>query len=88
MPTPLPDPIDTLAADLGRLAAGTHHDPHGVLGRHPQGEGRVRVLLHIPMAARVELEGGRVATRVRRPTCSPGAATPPACPALPGDLVG
>jgi 1,4-alpha-glucan branching enzyme len=65
MPTPLPDPIDTLAADLGRLAAGTHHDPHGVLGPHPQGEGRVRVLLHIPMAARVELEGGRVATRVR-----------------------
>jgi 1,4-alpha-glucan branching enzyme len=65
MPPPLPEPIDTLTADLGRLAAGTHHDPHGVLGPHLQGEGLVRVLLHIPMAARVEIEGGLAATRVR-----------------------
>jgi 1,4-alpha-glucan branching enzyme len=64
MPTPLPNPIATLAADLGRLAAGTHHDPHGVLGAQACGDGQVRVLLHIPMAARVELEGGLEATRV------------------------
>jgi 1,4-alpha-glucan branching enzyme len=65
MPPPLPNLIDTLAADLGRLAAGTHHDPHGVLGPHASGNGGVRVLLHIPMAARVEIEGGLEAARVR-----------------------
>ena len=50
MPLPLPDPIDNLAADLGRLASGTHHDPHGVLGParmdYPQAMAAVAVVSH------------------------------------------
>lgn len=53
-----------LEADLGRLAAGAHHDPHGVLGPHRLADGRTRVLLHVPHCTRVELEGGHRATRL------------------------
>ncbi len=68
MPLTLPDLLDTTTAELERLAAGTHHDPHDVLGPHRLPDGRVCVRLHLPMTTRVELEGaeaGRLeATRV------------------------
>ncbi|MCU0758781.1 MAG: 1,4-alpha-glucan branching protein GlgB [Steroidobacteraceae bacterium] len=53
-----------LGHDLDRLAAGSHHDPHGVLGPHRLEDGRLRVLVHLPMCRRVALEGVHEATRL------------------------
>ncbi|MFF9093646.1 1,4-alpha-glucan branching enzyme [Streptomyces sp. NPDC014802] len=39
VPVPLAPPLD--AGDRERLLAGTHHDPHGVLGAHPAESGVV-----------------------------------------------
>ncbi|CAG7607902.1 1,4-alpha-glucan branching enzyme GlgB 1 [Actinacidiphila bryophytorum] len=49
-------------ADRGRLLAGEHHDPHGVLGAHPE-KGGVRVRALRPYARRVAVvtaDGNRV----------------------------
>ncbi|HXZ98856.1 MAG TPA: 1,4-alpha-glucan branching protein GlgB [Candidatus Binatia bacterium] len=53
-----------LAADCDRLAAGTHHDPHRVLGPHPA-DGSVVVRLWHPdvTEAEVAYAGGVVAMR-------------------------
>ncbi len=56
--------LQGLESDLARLAAGTHHDPHGVLGPHRLADDRVRVLAHVPLCARLELEGGHEAVRL------------------------
>jgi 1,4-alpha-glucan branching enzyme len=41
--------IDDLAVDRGRIAAGTHHDPHGVLGLRERG-GFATLLVYLPAA--------------------------------------
>ena len=53
-----------LDGDLERLAHGSHHDPHGVLGPHRFGAGRLRVLAHVPARTGLEIEGIGTATRV------------------------
>jgi len=53
----------TLVHDLGRLAEGRHHHPHGVLGPHRDGP-RLAVLLYLPRAHDVMLEDTLVAPRV------------------------
>ncbi len=40
-PTVTPGPTGPTDEELERLAGGAHHDPHGVLGMHPQGKGSV-----------------------------------------------
>ena len=50
---PTAQPVDTDLLD--QIAAGTHHDPHSVLGAHPHG-GAVTVRTLRPMASSVELE--------------------------------
>src|SRR5258708_35147795 len=50
------DWIDDLAGDLRRIAEGTHHDPHGVLGARTRG-GRSTVLVHLPDTAAVIIDG-------------------------------
>jgi 1,4-alpha-glucan branching enzyme len=45
-----------LETDLRRLAEGRHHDPHGVLGLH-ESDGSAYVLLHIPGAHDVRVDG-------------------------------
>jgi 1,4-alpha-glucan branching enzyme len=40
------------AAEIDRIVAGSHHDPHSVLGAHP-GPGGVRIRALLPMAATV-----------------------------------
>ena len=54
----------SLAADCARLAAGTHHDPHQILGPHPTG-GRVVVRFFHPdvVEASVAHAGGVVPMR-------------------------
>ncbi len=49
------------AEDLRRLAAGRHHDPHAVLGRHGAND-HARLLVHIPGAVRV-VAGERIELR-------------------------
>jgi 1,4-alpha-glucan branching enzyme len=50
------EPLAHLQDDLRRIAGGTHHDPHGVLGLHAH-VGRDLVLAYLPRAARVRLDG-------------------------------
>ncbi|WP_318307397.1 1,4-alpha-glucan branching protein GlgB [Amycolatopsis solani] len=45
------------AADIDRLLAGSHHDPHAVLGVHPAGKGFVARAL-LPGAKAVTLQAG------------------------------
>jgi 1,4-alpha-glucan branching enzyme len=52
-----------IGPDLHRIAAGTHHDPHSILGPHGSGA-RFHVLLYIPGAWDVRLEGQLEAARV------------------------
>ncbi|MGH8205173.1 MAG: GlgB N-terminal domain-containing protein, partial [Steroidobacteraceae bacterium] len=59
------DPLTQLSGDFSRLAAGRHHDPHGVLGVHPASGGGVRMLAHLPGARRVRLERRHAMRRVR-----------------------
>ncbi|MGH3497289.1 MAG: 1,4-alpha-glucan branching protein GlgB [Nocardioidaceae bacterium] len=52
---PVPVPID----ELSRIVAGTHYDPHAVLGPHPYDGGlSVRVLRPLAKTVRVEHEAG------------------------------
>src|SRR5689334_18710418 len=47
MSSPVESGLMTDDADVDRLVAGQHHDPHHVLGAHPErdGEGRDRVMI-------------------------------------------
>ena len=48
------------AAEIGRLLAGVHHDPHSVLGAHPGPEGiTVRALRPLAATVAVLLPDGR-----------------------------
>ncbi|MGE3666561.1 MAG: 1,4-alpha-glucan branching protein GlgB [Steroidobacteraceae bacterium] len=53
-----------LARDLERIAAGRHHHPHGVLGRHDGADGECTILLHLPRARGVTIEDGLEAQRL------------------------
>lgn len=55
--------LEHLQRDLERIAEARHHDPHAVLGRHVR-EGRDSVLVFLPAADRVHLDGVHPATRV------------------------
>jgi 1,4-alpha-glucan branching enzyme len=48
--------IDDLAHDRGRIAAGTHHDPHGVLGLRERG-GLSTLLAYLPAARSATIDG-------------------------------
>ncbi|MEA3055899.1 MAG: 1,4-alpha-glucan branching enzyme [Actinomycetota bacterium] len=50
---------DDLEQDLGRLAAGAHTDPHGVLGAHKIGGGKVAIRVWRPDATAVTLLVGK-----------------------------
>src|SRR5262245_13979415 len=54
---------DHLESDLRRLAEGRHHDPHGVLGLH-ESAASAYVLLHIPAAQDVRIDGRLEAQRM------------------------
>ena len=47
MGSPVDGGLMVEGADLERLVAGQHHDPHHVLGAHPErdGDGRERVVI-------------------------------------------
>jgi 1,4-alpha-glucan branching enzyme len=49
--------------DLRRIAEGRHHDPHAVLGIHER-SGQAHVLLYIPSAREVRLDGRFDAPRI------------------------
>jgi 1,4-alpha-glucan branching enzyme len=48
-------PAHPLDLDRARLVSGTHHDPHSVLGRHPNGSGGTIVRVFHPDAEAAEL---------------------------------
>src|SRR5215510_6526921 len=52
-----------LEMDLRRIAEGRHHDPHSILGIHER-DGVSRVLLYIPAARDVKLDGRFEAARL------------------------
>ncbi len=56
--------LSELSDDFARLAAGRHHNPHGVLGVHAV-PGGTRVLAHLPGAQTVRLERRHAMHRVR-----------------------
>jgi len=47
-------------AELGKLVAGEHHNPHGILGAHPQGRGRTAIRTLRPLATSVNVIMGKV----------------------------
>jgi 1,4-alpha-glucan branching enzyme len=54
------DPAQVTAAEIDRLLAGVHHDPHSVLGAHPGPEGiTVRALRPLAAMVAVLLPDGR-----------------------------
>src|SRR5258706_10143067 len=57
------DWCEDLAGVWGRLAAGRHHDPHGVLGARERG-GEATVLAHLPDTAAVTIDGQHEMRRV------------------------
>ena len=57
------DWIYGLAGDLQRIAEGTHHDPHGVLGARERG-GQTTLLVHLPDTAAVRIDGQHEMQRV------------------------
>ncbi len=52
--------------ELDRLISGAHHDPHAMLGRHPDGDGNTIVRTLRPEASGVELVRGRDRLPMRR----------------------
>ncbi|MBQ1443623.1 MAG: 1,4-alpha-glucan branching protein GlgB [Renibacterium sp.] len=62
---PGPSPIPASPNELAKLSAGLHHDPHSVLGAHPDDHGRVtvRALRHLAEAVSVRTAGGTVPMR-------------------------
>jgi 1,4-alpha-glucan branching enzyme len=57
------DWITELAGDLQRLAVGSHHDPHGVLGGHER-RGLATVLAYLPGTATATIDGRLELSRV------------------------
>ena len=55
--------IDELADDLRRIAAGTHHDPHGVLGARDRGA-LSTLITYLPAAQNVTIDGRLAMTRL------------------------
>ena len=47
-------------AELGRLVSGEHHNPHGILGAHPQGDGKTVIRTLRPLATSVTVIMGEV----------------------------
>ena len=47
------------AEELNRLIGGAHHDPHGVLGAHPTGDGRTLIRTLRPDASGVDVVIGK-----------------------------
>ena len=67
--TPAPSPSSVKPVErreLERLIAGTHHDPHGILGPHPY-DGSVPVRTLTPVASIVTAHLNDVAGRDLRP---------------------
>jgi len=60
---PAEDWLDDLEEDLRRIAAGTHHDPHGVLGARER-HGLATLIAYLPSAHAVTIEGRLAMTRV------------------------
>ncbi|MDT4894910.1 MAG: 1,4-alpha-glucan branching enzyme [Pseudonocardiales bacterium] len=52
--------------ELDRLVAGTHHNPHGVLGAHPAGPNRTVIRTLRPEAAAVDVVAGETKVPMRR----------------------
>jgi 1,4-alpha-glucan branching enzyme len=57
------DWIDDLAEDLRRIAAGSHHDPHGVLGARDRGH-LSTLIAYLPATRSARIEGVAELTRV------------------------
>jgi 1,4-alpha-glucan branching enzyme len=53
-------------ADLDRLVAGAHHDPHGILGAHPSGADRTMIRTLRPDADSVDVLIGTTRTSLAR----------------------
>jgi len=60
---PASDWIDDLGEDLRRIAAGTHHDPHGVLGARDR-RGLSTLIVYLPAAHAVTIDGRHELARV------------------------
>jgi len=59
IPAPKPSVKPVNRSELERLVAGTHHDPHGVLGPHPHaGAVTVRTLRPLASSVIVEMSDG------------------------------
>src|SRR5258707_14877980 len=56
--------LTSLKEDLRRIVAGSHHDPHGVLGARLR-DGRMTVLAYLPAATLARLERRHELRRVR-----------------------
>ena len=54
---------DDLASDLRRIAAGTHHDPHAVLGARDRGT-VATLIAYLPAAQAVSIDGRLELTRI------------------------
>ena len=60
MQTRLPQDVESPEAGLARVAAGTHHDPHAVLGPQPgPGGDGIDLRLFLPGAVRAEVLGAQ-----------------------------
>jgi 1,4-alpha-glucan branching enzyme len=59
-----PQIVEIPGPELARIVAGTHHDPHAVLGPRATRGGAMHVLVFQPAAARVALEGALEAERI------------------------
>lgn len=57
-----PSPIPVSPGDLARISEGEHHDPHSILGAHPDDHGRatVRVLRHLAESVSVRTSAATV----------------------------
>jgi 1,4-alpha-glucan branching enzyme len=54
-----------VTVDLDRFMSGAHHDPHSVLGRHPDGKGRTIVRTLRPEATAVDVRHGHSRTPMK-----------------------
>ncbi|HZY77456.1 MAG TPA: 1,4-alpha-glucan branching protein GlgB [Jatrophihabitantaceae bacterium] len=54
-----------MTVDLDRFMSGAHHDPHSVLGRHPDGKGRTIVRTLRPEATAVDVRHGHSRTPMK-----------------------
>jgi 1,4-alpha-glucan branching enzyme len=61
-----PDVVRIESEALGRLVGGAHHDPHGILGAHPTGDGRTVIRTLKPNATEVNVVLGDERVPMRR----------------------